>query len=671
MALDLTLRQSLASYGLRSKADVLVPIVSTIEGARSNDEALIANVNREVEIADAKLRAGEAKHAVGVLRRAFGIADDFRRAKQPDPSPAAQAALTTVHMHMCAVLSRLGRHQQALEEARAGCLTSEDLWRTMAKAVAEAEEAEVTSDSTKPIPALKAMLLRPPSWLEQAIETTVHVRQACAIEAELLGDSSLNNVFQFHQRGVYRRNMSDSALLSAAALDCGGGETVVGATGWSLEVDRLHEEALSMARQLLTEDHPARLHAEQVYQKRMGRRAALGLDDGAGSVGGASGSGASSPPGTSARRGNVPAGGRPDEAGAGGSEGGFSAGAADKDEEDPYAPKDPLECSDLFMEGSLLWLRNQGRLPQSPDGGPRSRISAPLQDKLGKLPLPMSPATLSTTASSAGFFNASCMSSSRPSTRSTLASPSQPRVFPRGDVYTVSITEDLPRTSRTSRPSSPSPEARKKIQRQRSQTEKKKPADPFREWAREMDSKKMTYKQYLNKSLDGQVTLKGDLKVESRRFKAGKMRDAYDDALYENRNYFCDFGVAVTKSTERKKERWRTLVYQPSAKEILMKERDKTLLAPYGVPLHPKKGVELKGLIKCLRASQEQTPYGKEMQKKKDEDAKRHAEEERARMFAAISRTNEAAVHEDVQEGVQTKFAEVRRMSQASQMPFL
>eukprot|EP00929_Paragymnodinium_shiwhaense_P044188 TRINITY_DN22675_c0_g1_i1.p1 TRINITY_DN22675_c0_g1~~TRINITY_DN22675_c0_g1_i1.p1 ORF type:complete len:732 (+),score=168.97 TRINITY_DN22675_c0_g1_i1:301-2196(+) len=592
---------------------------------------------------------------MSVLRRGFRMVKGIEAELRTDtPLPTIQMALGTVHLHLCVVLSKLGRHDQAIEEARQGCLAMEEMWRTMYRAKLEADEADLDGDFTKPVPMLRALLSEPPPWLTQAAEVSVQLRQALATEAELLDVPG--TVCQFHQRGVYTRSMSDTSLgagfsatttasralgrgqvasnASASMLAAGSPSASSGRfvqdpiTGWTSEVPRLHGEAVAMARGLLPADNAVRLRAEKALkqlQERTDQKKEVSFRATTGSFGTRSAS---------------------------------------------SLPSEELP--------PILQLRSGGRLPGPPTVVAKppvvnSRNTSPKAE--GKMSHNLS-LSMDTTASttfplgstmastwSSGFGSPMASFPGSPGMASTMGASASPGNFDamglswpatsRGDVLTTATT---PKNAmlQLSQTRATSPGARRKASKIQeavaadSQEPQKPPPipdtfdpvtgeklDPFRDWIlNEMNStNNLTLRQLMARTEAGQADLKKELKYDAQQFKMLNIKTKEDFALYEGRMYYNDYAYHFKKKNDKKMEDFR------KSMDFTLKATDdkcKSWADHYGVQLSKKRGLGLKALHKTLHASMEATPAGIEQKRKAEEAKKQREAEERAARFASL-----------------------------------
>jgi hypothetical protein len=144
--------------------------------------------------------------------------------------------------------------------------------------------------------------------------------------------------------------------------------------------------------------------------------------------------------------------------------------------------------------------------------------------------------------------------------------------------------------------------------------------DFFKDWiVNEMnDANKMSLRQLMMLSEDGQVKLQRELKYDSTQFKQVQMKEFDDDALYVGRTVYTDSGMHINVRNDRvrhQRETDRVL----GAKGNDVHEHLKEMVKHYNLKYNNKKGMDLKTLNAVYRESQERTPYmvGK---RKKEQD---------------------------------------------------
>jgi hypothetical protein len=289
--LDLTAKPSLATYGFRPDTPVHKPPASQ---ARDSDEALIANVEQQAELGVRLVRSGHEKKGMKVLRRAFELAERHRGVAGA-VSPAACLAKGMLHVTRGMLLSRLDAHAEAVDEAREACRVTDNLWQIMAGASAEAEVSWLGGDYSRPARDLKRLLSCPPKWLERAVEVSIQARQCLALELEYMckpprpppepeGDELGGETTPGRDRardalewvllgGAEQKEKAQDALervllfaqLEAEAKEEEAENMII------QEIERLHEEAVVLAGQLLPDAHSVRARAEKAQDERQTR----------------------------------------------------------------------------------------------------------------------------------------------------------------------------------------------------------------------------------------------------------------------------------------------------------------------------------------------------------------------------------------------------------------
>lgn len=255
--MDLTLKPSLARYDMRPDKQG-APYMPPVERAGDDAEYLLALVERDCAAALAKQRNGELRQAVAVLRRAYSMASGHPRTKAGEVHPVARLAVAGVRLQLCAVLSQLDRHEQALGEARAAKIDTEEIWRGMQDAQIEYEAGTAAGDPSRPPAPWRNLLRKPPPWLTKAIEVSVQARQCIALELEFLVQEAE------HGKAGTGGELGD---LSPPKTPTPGSSIH---EGWprpqatlSEEAAQLHVEAAELASSLLSTDSEVRARAEQ------------------------------------------------------------------------------------------------------------------------------------------------------------------------------------------------------------------------------------------------------------------------------------------------------------------------------------------------------------------------------------------------------------------------
>jgi hypothetical protein len=598
MVVDLSLKPSLATFPFRDNSNE-PPIEAALHRAEDGHDALLAMMDSQAELANKKLRCGEVKQAMRILHQAYSMVEAYVESfpSAEGVPPAAMLAAATIRLSLCVTLSGVGRHTQALDEAKMAAVEIDKMWRLLFLSSAEQEEATAFGDKTKPAASLRDALRNPPQWLERAVEVAVQARHCIALELEfengpltaesrscLLGASSALSTGL--EAGVsdasdpVDEEVPDPVPLSEAA-------TI------QEQIGKLHREGVLLARQLLPAEHAVRHHAELAFTKWVQRTGGDGLPDLSES---------SSPvQRTLSRRRQLTM--------VLSKEAEFSPPASQLGPAPPTSPPQPLS-------------------PKSPSRPPPLNTcrSAPLDTDLpqflrlhakGRLPAPSAtwPATSiqTTNASTASLasINESSGSGLPRSLSSGTVNPSQftsqlsYHSAPGGDVYMASLPKhsNLPQIKKKkgtpplqgsrspskahgSRSSSKdekrqNSKERKERLKQEEQAAAEKPQraktaqqkaqeaailaaqrDPFEDWRRNMvDERQMSFFQQKLKTNQGLTTLQNDLKDEARRFKSFTMKELDDAAMFEIRTKFGPSGMRATHHADKrmdafKKENW-------------------------------------------------------------------------------------------------------------------
>ncbi|CAE8625832.1 unnamed protein product, partial [Polarella glacialis] len=190
--MDYAAKPSLAFYD-PCRPDSNFPRPSTVLGdsvgrAKDSGQALLAVIEHQSKVAAAKLQAGHAQQAVALLRRAYQLALEHGTPEPPngDRPLVVRLALASVRLQLCAVLSQIGRHPQAMEEASLAKAEIDELWRIMNDASIVAEGADAQGDITRPVAYLRQAIRSPPQWLRKAVEVSVQTRLCLAVEMEYI-----------------------------------------------------------------------------------------------------------------------------------------------------------------------------------------------------------------------------------------------------------------------------------------------------------------------------------------------------------------------------------------------------------------------------------------------------------------------------------------------------
>jgi len=570
---DYALKPSLARYTFREEHE-FVPAVSS---AKDSDEALLAMVQQQADVAGSYLRNGDARKAVATLRRAYKVAADHGGADaQGVYVPAARRlALASLRLQLCAVLSRLGRHPQALIEARAAKHETDEVWRTALGGCAELVEASEEGNLNKPAAPLRRLLLRPPPWLPSVVEASIQARQCVALELEFVQDGLEGEEAAAPQPPPGLDGPDVTNLGTGEEASAGSEAHAEGPL--EEEVQGMHREAVLLARQLLPEEHPVRDGAERAMLLRELRR----------------------------------------------QEAAERAERTQASSNSALAAAPRPRSSPMASAADMLLKR----------GRTRSVLPAALDATLGE-----STATklLSALDGHMGFLNRRSskvdMDLDAPVTHESLFSPP-------GDVFNRSFKRALLKEEKGTRPSGSSgaPGTMRARSDSLCSTGGKLKAggarekDPFRAWKLEvMDVNKMTMKEIKARSFDGIKELQADIKRDNRRFRSLWLKEMDQDLLYEDRTLYTDHGLRASEKAERKYEAWKKKAYKPSELTLQKKEEQKKVFSYYGVPMSASEP-DLKAWGRVLRESHARTPAERERVRSELEEKRRREEEARRR----------------------------------------
>lgn len=245
---NVALRLSLATYDDSAPHPDARPGDSRLGGgigsAQDPDHHFLEVIDHQMEVAATCMKIRDCRKAIIVLRRAYKLAE----LHSSPPLPITRLALASVRLAMCTALSQLGRHAQALDEARGAKRETDAIWETMAEASKEAQEADAIGVTTRPSAPLRKMIRQPPPWLTRVIEVGVQARQAIALELEY--DHPL-------------QNLVDAPLSPAKKTKEGEPRPPPSPLE---EIAEHHHEAADMAIRLLPEDSHVRQAAERAHQ---------------------------------------------------------------------------------------------------------------------------------------------------------------------------------------------------------------------------------------------------------------------------------------------------------------------------------------------------------------------------------------------------------------------
>lgn len=550
MVADRTLKPSLTTYDMRpDREEFYKPILET---GKDRDESLVAIVEHQVGLAAEKVRKGHFKQALGILQRAAGLARDYGRHAPGEPGkPAAHAALSLIHLQHCVALSRMENHEGAAAQARRSCEESDEVWRLLREASAAEDDAvsawwEASPDAAGAPEHLKALLHTPPPWLSMIVEASIQGRQCLALELE------------YQLPGIQAEE----------------------------EMDALHQEAVTLAGQLLPEDHPVRERASRVQREAEQRQAAQVAR-------------AQRKQSSSAR----------------------SAEEGDVHQEDadetpsgalpplPLAPRAPAQ---LPAPGMMLELRQrEKKLPWRPAG---------VQQPQGEAVV----GTLGTSDGSRQTASAPSIGVANKDMRIPMSSAQVRAEAPKGDMYYYY-------TLRRSSPGASPGRSRRRAPRQHEgplpRAGREENLDPFEDWRRNVvNLNNMTLKQRKLKTDEGRKDLQETLKLQNRRFKQVELKalESDGDRLYENRMFFTHSGVGTRRRAEAKSEAWKKEEWKPTQQAVEKQRNVKELFSFYGVSPAPnsKKGtavMQSKALRRLMNESVDREKQRQERAGSEDE----------------------------------------------------
>lgn len=217
-------------------------------GPEDPDEHFLHTIDTRLGVAMKKFSQGDTRAAVILIRQTYRDTEGHdARAARGSYVPVVGLAKAILRLQLAIGLSKVTRHRQALEEARGAKAEMDDFWKAAFQGRMDAEEASMTGDTSKPAPPMKRMLNNPPSWLPRAVEVTVQTRQCVALESEFVGP------------------LQDTEEARAE---------------WRAELERLHQEAVDSATQLLGEGDPVRTRARRGLEEAQARASKVANPEG-------------------------------------------------------------------------------------------------------------------------------------------------------------------------------------------------------------------------------------------------------------------------------------------------------------------------------------------------------------------------------------------------------
>lgn len=321
--MDYSVKPSLFTYDLRSKtADF-----SNSVKAQHHEDALLALVDRQLDVAAAKMRMHQHKHALDLLHRTYSLVlqqksshnhsllapplqrpqtspvqteecsslnqADVRPGTSPTqmdtlsaPTPAKEGethpypvvvklSIAAIRMQLCNALSQLGRHTQALEEASQAKNELDVLWAEM--------KASVETSRNQVEPPMQRQMCKP-RWLERAVVSSIQTRLLMAAEMEfLLPHSEVQVALEVdvameaketdesdftHGSAPIRHRVQRPTAQNISKVTPG---TPVAPPSQGQTMRRLYCEAVTLAARLLPEDHRASKQALQMETEALSR----------------------------------------------------------------------------------------------------------------------------------------------------------------------------------------------------------------------------------------------------------------------------------------------------------------------------------------------------------------------------------------------------------------
>mmetsp|Transcript_25380 Transcript_25380/g.46014 ORF Transcript_25380/g.46014 Transcript_25380/m.46014 type:complete len:752 (+) Transcript_25380:90-2345(+) len=692
--MDLGLKPSLAAYAMRvDEFDPRRPSTSSAspqqQAAKDKDEALLALVDRQVQIAAGKLKSGDKKQAMAILKRCYDLANSHQAPSPNGERPLVKRfAISIVRLQTCAALSQLGRHDQALEEATAAKQDLDELWLVMTGATVELEAAQAVGDTSMPHPVLRHHILHPPSWLSRALEATIQARLCLAVEMEyILPIEVFEAALEAASNAESREAMGLPALRSGGAARKGSsgsrptsrkgtrsgvpvapaeGEEEIPQIGQPIpalsrgqELYGLYQEANRLASKLLPKNNVVRKDAERTEKEARQRwKEFTGVPSSPTSYEGYSRpeTASDSRPTTRGFAEPSPESSRPGTAAM---------------ESFPIQPMGELRTLDRPMSGtsevlpeldsehvsgqslSLSRMQKTSRMKSYEMGsisplrpGSRERPRSRPQSVGGSTDAPdefgdgtLTPWMLASTDSFGSFGSVATTHSEwvRTSPPGDVFYRSQPANFAAmggGSISDVSTRKSKKKKKRSSSPdSTPQPQA----------SEERDP-DPFKDWTKNyMDVGNMSLFQRKLLTLEGMGSLQHDMKTESRRFKHF-MQDLencerFDEMrLTDDRIVYTDHGMHAIQLGQQKMQALRKKAWKQSQFGQKLADQERELFDYYEVsPPAAGKEMNVKHLRKLMKESFDRTPGEVARKKEEEEQMMRLKKEEEAKKKAHLA----------------------------------
>lgn len=312
--MDYSLKPSLFTYDLRSKTAENSNRAKT----QQHQDALLALVDRQLDVAAAKMRAHQHKHAVDLLHRAYSIVLDHQSRQnhtlsaqssqrpqtspvqveehgspdhcdeRPRTSPAqvdsksmpaqagegqaeqysnvAKLSIAAIRIQLCNALSQLGRHTQALDEASGAKKELDELWADTTASI------EMSRDQPDPI--LQRRMGKP-RWLERAIVYSIQARLHVAAEMEFVLPLSEVQIALEDVIPPESKDAEELAIFTQSTTVQSSEQITPGTPASPLSkgqaMRRLYREAVTLAAKLLPEGHRASKEALRMETEALSR----------------------------------------------------------------------------------------------------------------------------------------------------------------------------------------------------------------------------------------------------------------------------------------------------------------------------------------------------------------------------------------------------------------
>jgi len=666
--MDLGLKPSLTAYFMRPDGyDPKRPSTNSAspqqQAAKDKDEGLLALVDRQVQIAAGKLKTGNIKQALSILRRCYDLA-----LSHPAPSPNGERPLvqrltiSLVRIQMCAALSHLERHEQALEEATLAKRELDELWVLMTGATLELEAAQAVGDTSMPHPVLRHHILHPPSWLSRTVEASVQARLCVAVEMEyMLPIEAFEAALEAahiadmglpprRAPGAARPGSKSSSKRPGTGVSEGVQSEVeelppigqpIPALSNGQELFGLYHEALRLSNKLLPKSNAVRKDAERTAREARQRwkdftglaSAPVSPDASQGGSGPLT-SADDRPMTTGFEKPSRPGTAIQDDGG------GLSRPGTAAVEALPVLPMDgnfPEWSPELVAEAdadSVFGDFGQS-LARMPKGSRMKAYEMAAVRSPGSRPTSVGASTR-LPDELAEFSGQALMYASTDSFGSAASTHSEwVRTAPPGDVFYRSWPANFIASGGGSMYSDASSRKSKKKKKRSSGdaapqvAQEVQDPDPFKDWQKNyMDVGNMTLFQRKLLTLEGMSSLQHDMKTESRRFKhfmqdlsALDTQQPDEMRLTDDRIVYTDHGMLALQIGQQKSQAVKKKAWHPSAQGQRMLHCEKEMFEYYNIsPPPPGKEVNVKHLRKLMKESFDRTPA--EVARKTEEEEK-------------------------------------------------